>query len=320
MNRTKILILAIAGCLLVILGIFCWKINDRDSQLERKYEKWQNERRNLEVEYRNIESEIEKVDAEFYKKTSPSATVQIVFTDLDERVYSQVYPIMEKRGYVGILVFSETQLPGAEGCITMKQYEELMKNGWSTCVQWEEPDDEAKWWKNWKSKLKELNIEIEESVYFPKDTYESGMDIFLEEVGIKNVIIEKADRESPLQVKSEEGIWHIGAMGCMTTQPKKWLKEAVAQKANVAYLVSFTLEHQIYEESTFQRMLNSFEECEKAKELLVFDLDGAKKYRETYLEGISQAVKDEYEENRGNLLKELGAVEQKLEEIDAKYQ
>ena len=106
----------------------------------------------------------------------------------------------------------------------------------------------------------------------------------------------------------------------MDFKPKKWLKEAIAQKANVAYLVSFTLEHQIYEESTFQRMLNSFEECEKAKELLVLDLDGAKKYRETYLEGISQAVKDEYEENRGNLLKELGEVEQKLEEIDAKYQ
>ena len=67
MKVFKTIALALAGCLLIALAIFCWKISVKDGQSEEVFEQWQEERRKLEVEHRTIETKLEKLDAEFKK-------------------------------------------------------------------------------------------------------------------------------------------------------------------------------------------------------------------------------------------------------------
>lgn len=320
MKDFKKIAFIVAVCLLVILVVLCREINRRDSKTENNFQKWQNELRNVEVEYRNVEKELEDLEREFYKQVSTGATVQIVFTDLNEKIYSEAYPIMEQYGYVGMLVLSSSQMPGGEGCMTEQQYNKLLRSGWSICIQWEETDDVESWWGNWEQKITSLKSQPTKSVYIPKGMYEVEIDSALEKNGVKNVIVEKEDGENPLQMRSEEGLWHVGAIGCMTMQPKKWMKEAVVQNANIAYLISFTLEDQLYERDTFQRMLDSFSECEKNQELNVFHIEGAREYRENYLDNVDKTVRENYEKEQARLENKKIELENKMEEIDAKYQ
>lgn len=320
MKNFKIVALAFAGSLLVVLAIFCWRVSIKDSQNEKMYEKWQEERRNLEIEHRAIETKLEKLDEDFYAIATPKATSQIIFTDLDSRVYTQAYPLLDKKEYVGMLVFSEKNFPGEKGCITKKQYEELIKKGWSICVQWEEPEDAKTWWKDWEKKIKKLGNQSCEGVYCPKGTYDEKLDSILEELNFGYVIIEKEDKESPLQTGTKEDLWHIGAMGSMTSQPKKWLKEAVVQRANVGYLVSFSIENQIFEEETFGRMLSSFEEMVIAEELSILNVEQMTDYRENYLSYVDSNLSEKYFGERSELEKKLEEVQNKLDKIDEEYQ
>ena len=320
MKIFKIIALAFAGGLLVVLAIFCQKVSLQDGKSEKLFEKWQDERRDLDIEYRKIETKLEDLENEFSSITSPKATSQIIFTDLDEKVYTKAYPLMANKGYVGTLVFSKKQLPGENGCITKKQCEELLKKGWSVCVQWEEASDVKTWWEDWGKELQKQGIQSCQGVYFPQETYDEALDTELKEINLNYVIVEKDEKRSPLQKNDEEGLWHVGAIGCMTSQPKKWLKEAVVQHANVSYLVSFSIEHQIFESDTFERMLNSFDELVKSEELTMLNVEEARKYRENYLSFADSDLTEKYLKEKSKLEKKLEEVQSKLDEIDAKYQ
>ena len=125
---------------------------------------------NLEVECRNIEKEIDELQVEADNRTSSKATTHIVFTDLNEKVYEECFPVMEKYEYTGTLAVSTKQLPGKKGCITVKQYQKMVEAGWKVCISWESAKDAEKWWKDLQKDLEELEVDYEKVIYFPQGT------------------------------------------------------------------------------------------------------------------------------------------------------
>lgn len=317
--RLKMISILCASCLLVGLGIFCLVVNQQDKQRDKEYREWQESVLSLDVQCRDIEKKIKKLEEDYQNQAMPKSTTQVLFTDLNEKVYTECFPIIQEYGYTGTLAVTSKQLPGKEGCMTLEQYSELIENGWDVCVQWESPTNVNRWWRDLKKEMEKLEINYEKVIYFPHGTYKTSLDTRIRQMEFEIVISEKLDKESPLQNQYEEGIWHIYGMGSMTKQPKKWLKEAVAQKANVVFLVSFELEHQLYNKTSFTRMLGSFEECVVGRELLVCNVNEAREHYRIRQNGVDAEIEKKYQERKEILEKQLEETKKELEKINALY-
>ncbi len=318
--RPKQIVVIIAGFLLVALFAFCGYLTKKDNEKDAAYRAWQEERRSAEVECRDLERQIKLLEQNYKELTTAKATTQVLFTDLNKDIYKECYPYMLKKGMAGTLAVNSSQFPGKEGCITVEQYQELVEKGWNVCVQWESSPSLESWWRSLQSEMVALNMNPNGVIYFPRGTYQTSLDKRLSRMGFQIVISEKEDEESPLQTAYEDGLWHIGAMGSMTSKPKKWLKEAVAQDANIIFTAGFQLEYQKYEESSFQRMLSTFEEYVVSRDLLVCSPTEAREHYKNCLNGISPEVELKYQEDKEKLEKKLQKAKKTLENIDEQYQ
>ena len=305
--------------LVVALGLFLWGVKQEEKKEKARVEAWEKERRPLEVKKEKLEKELSELNREYQNFTMPKATTQFLFAELDPKLYSACYPLMKKMGYTGTLILSSTQLPGMEGCISTEQFQELVNDGWDVCVQWDDGQSVSRWWPKLQAELTKLKIKVGKAVYFPKGTYRTELDKNIQQMGFSIAICEKEDQESPLQSQYEEGVWHIGAMGIMTEKPKIWLMEAIGQDSNVAFVVGFKQEHQLYNAGTFERMLKLIQEYELSGDMLVYDIEKTREYYHSRENGISAEVEAAYQTEKARLEKEIQTVKAQLKEIDAQY-
>lgn len=318
MNKKLIIIGSII--LVVILGLLIWK-SQKDEQREASIHKeWSEKRLPLSVKKEQLEQQLKDLEEQYQSNVDAKGTSAIVFTDLNHQVYSVCFPIMKKYEVIGTLALSKNQLPGKDGCITEKEFAELMEAGWSTCVRWDKNSDVSKWWPNLQKELRSLGIEPGKQMYFPLDTYKEDLDAQLKEMGFNTAICERPDGESPLTSAYEEGIWHVGAMGFMGTQPKNWLRDAAAQDANVIYLVNFTDPDKMYEQDSFVGMMQSFDVYEASATLLLGNLDTIREHYRMRAIGMNPENEQQFNQEKAGLEEELADVKKKLAELDAQYQ
>lgn len=317
MNKKVVPIVTIV--LAIGLFVFVLFVQKKEHKKTTRQDLIYEQSRPLSVRKEELEQELETLRKLYEKSISPKASVQVLFTDLNEQVYTTCYPIMKEYEDTGILTVSATQLPGEEGCMTKEQFQELVDAGWDVYVTWQTKGDAKKWWPNLQNKLTVLGVRAGKTMYFPKGTYQADADKVLLELGFTSVLISKNDEESPLQMQEEEGIWHVGAVGMMTSKPKLWLREAVAQDANVAYLVGFSLEEELYNENSFRSMLNSLEEYKATEELIVTDVEDARDGFRARNLGVDTETEKQYQEQKTALEVELADVKKQLQEMEANY-
>lgn len=305
--------------LAVGLFAFIWNVQKQEEEMAVQHEELYEQRRPLTVKQEQIEQQLEALEDAYEKSKSPNAVVQVLFTELDEQVYTLCYPIMQEYEYTGTLALSPNQFPGQEGCMTVEQFQELMNAGWEICITWQTGTDTDKWWPNLQNKLTVLGVEPGQVLYFPKGTYNADLDATIQELGFSIAVISKTEEETPLQLQYEEGVWHVGAVGLMSSKPRLWLREAVAQYANLAYLVGFELEEELYNENSFRSMLNCFDEYEATEELAVTSIQDARDQYHSRSVGVSPELESQYQEQKAALEKELSEIKEQLKEIDAKY-
>lgn len=317
MNRKILPIVTIV--LAVGLFAFVWGVQKQEDKKAVQYEKMYEQRRPLTVKKEQIEQKLEELENAYEKSKAPNAITQVLFTEMDEQVYSLCYPIMQEYEYVGILALSPTEFPGEEGCMTVEQFQELMNAGWKICITWQNDTEVNNWLTNLQNKMTVLGIEQGQTMYFPQGTYNAELDATLQDLGFSIAVISKTEEETPLQLQYEEGVWHVGAVGLMSSKPRLWLREAVAQDANIAFLVGFQLETELFNERSFRSMLNCFDEYEATEELVITDVDVAKEYYHTRSAGINPELESQYQQEKAALEAELADVKKQLEEIEAMY-
>lgn len=316
---TKKIIPIVTIVLAMGLFAFIWGVQKQEDKMAAQHEELYEQRRPLAVRQEQIEQELETLEETYEKSTSPNAVVQVLFTELDEQVYTLCYPIMQEYEYTGTLALSPEQFPGEEGCMTVEQFRELIDAGWEICITWQTGADVNQWWPNLQNKLTVLGVESGQVLYFPKGTYSADLDASIQELGFSVAVISKAEEETPLQLQYEEGVWHVGAVGLMSSKPRLWLREAVAQDANLAYLIGFEVEEELYNEKSFRSMLTCFDEYEATEELIVTNIDDAREHYHSRSVGVNPELESQYQEKKAALEAELSEVKKQLEEIDAMY-
>ncbi len=312
----KIIAIVALACA-VVLGFFLWSSNQQEKEQAKEYMKLSEKQRPLLVKKEEIKQRLADLEKEYEASRIPKGTTQVIFTGLESEVYSVCYPIMKEQEYTGTLALSVDQLPGMEGRMTIEQFQELISAGWDVCVKWDAASDVKKWWPEWEKQLARLGVEATAVAYFTSGMYSKDVDEELQNKGI-SIVVHHGEEASLIQTVDEEGLWHLGAVGLMGEKPKLRLREAVAQKGNITYLVGFELEDERYDERSFRAMLDCFKEYEGTSELLVSNMGESRQHYRERSDVYEQEKLEAYNQKKAEVEAELEAVEKELSEIKVK--
>ena len=312
-------IVAVVTLILAVgLGVFLYNVVKEEQEQALKYEQIDDARRPLLVKKQKIEQDLVDLKNAYESSKLPKGTTEVIFTGLEQEVYTVCYPIMKQYEYTGTLAISSTQFPGMEGFMSLEQFQQLINEGWDVCVKWDASTPVRQWWPELQNKMQQLGLEPCAAVYFTTSTYKSGLDPQLQEMGFSIVVHHGEETDSLIQLNDEEGLWHLGAVGLMGEKPKFRLTEAIAQKGNITYLVGFQLEDEKYNERSFRSMLGYFDAYETNQELLISNLEEAREHYRQRSEVYEQEKLVAYEKEKAALEEQLKAVEAELGEFEAK--
>lgn len=301
--------------LTVGLGIFLWSVSREEEKQVATLDKAETEKRPLVVQKQELEQKLIDLNKDYEAKNLPRGTTQVIFTGLEADVYNRCYPVMKRFEYTGILALSLTQLPGMEGLMTEEQFQELIQEGWTICIKWDAEKPANSWWPKLQKQMQQLGVQQCSAVYFTTGTYSSKLDAQIVDMGF-SVVVHHGENGSLIQLNDEEGLWHLGAVGLMGEKPKLRLMEAIAQKGNIAYLVGFAVEDELYNERSFVSMLSYFDAHEANQELLVSNIEATRQHYRDRLAVYEQEREEEYKQAKAVIEEEIAAVEAQLRELE----
>ena len=211
MSIKKAIALILILALLAGGGYYLLKTEQEDSDrmrslytevepLERQRESLQTEKKNLQTEYAT--------------KMRDYGTVEILFTELDSQIVTDVWPVMRERGVVGMLGVNFKESPIYFNKIKAEDVARLVADGWSTCciVDASYGTDFKYWWDQF-TKYQQTNLmPVPTTIYFTNNTYDSSLDEVLVECGIRTVILDASDGRSHTVTDFSSDLWFTGAM------------------------------------------------------------------------------------------------------------
>lgn len=309
--------IGIVVSLILAVGLlfFLWSTGQEEEKQAVMQEKLETEKRPLVLQKQELEQKLIDLNKNYEAKNMPRGTTQIIFTGLEADVYNICYPIMKKYEFTGILAISLKQLPGMEGLMTLEQFQELIQEGWTFCIKWDAEMPVNNWWPELQKQVEQLGLQPSTVVYFTTGTYSGNLDAQIVNMGF-SVVVHHGENGSLIQLNDEEGLWHLGAVGLMGKEPRTRMTEAIAQKGNIAYLVGFQLEDELYNEKSFVSMLSYFDAHETNQELLVSNIEETRQHYRDRLAVYEQEREEEYKREKAVIEEELSKVEAQLRELE----
>ena len=245
-----VVVLLAAGAL--YMRRFDQRDNDRMQALYAEVEPLQRERETL-VAQRN------QMDSDYALLMRDPATVEILFRELSEDLFSEAYPVMRDHGIVGTVGLSISQFPTRHKQISLEQFNHLIKDGWGTCLVFEPDYTLSSWLNQMEDQVDRLGIARPTAIYFPDNSYNEAMLDVLREHEIHTIILpgETGRVVSVTDLKGE--FWFTVAM--------PWNYTGVnadtdllshTDGANLTYTVSFTSLWDAFDKASFTSMLDSW--------------------------------------------------------------
>lgn len=319
MNRGLKIAGIIASIILAgVLIFFFWQDKQEAAKQRAGYEAMEDELRPLESEKRELTLQLDNLEKVHEWKQRGIASLVLLFTDMNELIYTDIYPWMNEYGFTGVMVLSEKSFPGREGCISKEQFKELMDAGWKCCLQWESGMEFHEWMISCEQLVRRAGIERPGEVYFPKNTYSSELDSEMARQKL-SVAVHHGEEGLPL-ILSEggRGIWHPGAVEWNQEEASAKLSEAIAQKGSLVYTINSSLLSEQDRNSVDDNPLSGIEGHCRMGELMVTDLSGAMEYYRD-LESGHEKMESEYKEEKAQLEQLVEELDNKIEEIMEKY-
>lgn len=314
-KRAKRMWTALALFLALLLGLFVFIENKKSMQASQELLSLEEKLRPLNVKKQNLTRELKELDRNYEASRRPKATAQLLFTEADSRVYEVCYPLMKEQKLTGVLALSEQSFPGMEKCMTEQQFKELLDEGWSICARFNSSARLTSQWDSLKKKLDAIDAELPTTAYFANTVYNTNLDSTLTKCGF-SIVVHHGEQKLPVvQPKAENGIWHIGAVGLKGQNPKILFFDALEKQANLATLINFTSEDELYTERPFNDFISTCSQRVASEELLVVSPEDARAHFQNRIEEANPEAKQEYLTKKKELQTELEKVQKEIEEL-----
>lgn len=129
--------------LTAVLAVTLWTVHKEEKETKLKHAQIEAELRPLRVELQDLKDQLDEKEEYYTALINGGAAVTLLFTQTGEVIYEEVMPRMEAYGYHGMFALSEENYPGLEGNMSVKQFRELLDNGWSWCIEWPADQDNS---------------------------------------------------------------------------------------------------------------------------------------------------------------------------------
>lgn len=240
-------------------GVFyVFKIEQNDQQNMRDL---YSEVEPLQREREALAEERDSLEIDYALKMRDVATFQLLFREMNEDLFTEVYPLMRDRGIVGVLGISSSQFPGYSSTLTEEQFNRLLMDGWGICYIFDGTQSFDYWFNTISFRMETNEITAPTAIYFADNSYDSSMNETLIEHGIKTVILPAENGRSSTVTSMDGPLWFTGAMpwnytGVMTDTELL----ARTESANLTFTMSFETLWDAYEKESFIKILDNWAE------------------------------------------------------------
>lgn len=307
-----------AVVMIVVFTVSFLQEKKGDREKEAEHARMESELRPMDLELRRLNQDLDSLEKEQEKEIQGMGTLTLLFSDLDEMVYTDIFPQMKSYGFIGVMALSPNNFPGREGCLSREQFGELLDAGWKCVLRWEENRSSMEWLSSCRQLAGEIGIPLPEVVYFPPELYHSSQDDFLTEQRFL-IAVHHGEEELPLVLtEAGEELWHPGAIAWNQNGAVGMLSDVTAQKGNLVFSVGSDLQAEEYETEDYTAMLKKLNDYCQSGDLLVTDILGAREYRRN-LEAERGAIEADYESRRAQLEERIDSLNREMEAVRQCY-
>lgn len=298
--------------LVMLLGLFAGMViheNIEEREAKNLAEERQKEVRPIRVKRNQVIQKLDALEDEYKKKINGLAVSGVLFTDLNERIYSEIYPVMEAYGRMGTIVISYSCLVEQENKMNWEQFGALMDYGWTWCPAWNQGDS-LEQIEYVLEQLSSIEEPLEGVLYFQKDAYAEKYKTQLLQEGYQ-LILHHGENNLSLTKEEESGLIYIGVVGIQGESPRYQVEKAVSANGVVFNAVGYLDENDQYEQDKLEAMLNTLKAFETDETLLFMNPKEAMEYKKE-ISACREKRKAEYTEKKESLENEKEELEKQI--------
>lgn len=207
----------------------------------------------LEFEKSELTRELNNLERKLLSSLPTGSTLTLVVLSPGERLYTDLFPLFNATNteycdstrdmpLAGVLCLSPGQMPGDEGYITRRQFNEIMEAGWSTGLYIDSANATKlrEYLDTMSTLLYESAIDMPTSAYFTKKSYSTGYDALLKEYGITSIYHHEEEGLPVIGQNLATDIWRCGAIDWNTKNiAPAMLASLTTTSGNAAFAFDF---------------------------------------------------------------------------------
>ena len=298
-----------AGSILIYKG---WRQNQ---EIRLREEEVRQQLIPIQQEKRALLDQLTGLQRQYDGKMKETATIQFVFSQLDSVLYDDIFPAMLQYGFSGVLVLSAEECPGLPGKITVRQFDEMMRDGWTYCLHW---DGKMDLWDAFTAvqwSMPESSIEMPDTVYMDDGTLSEEADTILKDHGIR-MVIHHGENGLPIDISDlENSLWHIGSVLLNGTSSRNDLKNCVDKRTNLVFDIRFRPETGNYDSPSLRDLIQAVAFEVREKRLEVTNFAGVKELYQYEEENYRRVRTDDLTERMNEIQTQIDELDKQINAI-----
>lgn len=284
-SKTVVVVVAVIVIAIAVLGVLGFRRYLQDERQEESIRKAAEEYNISMLEARRKKAELEEELAALTEQGKVQlenrGTLVFLCAEPDERVYTDIRPILENSGFTGVVALSYDSFPGEMGCLSEGQMKELLADGWDTVVTVQKNTDVKALFR----KAKTAGF-APKGIYYPTPQVDEEADSLAKDLGVRAVFTYSSD-----EISTEPSVYRVLTLGCNENGIKNVTEEGIASSRTMALSIGFRNSRELFDETSVTNMVAFVKKKTDAGVVKVASVDGA------------IAGKDEVERLKGEALK-----------------
>ncbi len=190
----KKLVISVIAILVCVASFFIYSSYLENKAESVKLEELSNSAVELNAKKSLLKKQIEEIKDERDEELRFGNYMILFFDNMEENLYTDVYPLLSSYGHKGTVVMKDLVIPGDEGAISREHFDLLMTEGWDaaigcsdsvTMTDFDATEQMTAYLDKYIAKLKANNITVPVTFCFDKGDYSEEFEEVLSHFGFK---------------------------------------------------------------------------------------------------------------------------------------
>ncbi len=268
----------------------------------------------LEQERDRLIAKRDAMQQSFILQTNHPATEHLIFLELDSRIYSEIFPKLQKIDAVGTLGLSPGNFPGDRGMLTREEFNELLEAGWDTCLICGETGDFASWDRDMTQRLEQAGLDKPGTVYFARECFDPAQREEILGCGYRIAVHHGEGGSSLIGKDTPDELWMTGAHAWNYEGVKIDIQELVRFRGDTCFTLSFSKGADVYGKGAFTSMLDYVLPYLRDGSLILTGFAEARELHSIAIDGTGM-TQEQWEEERAEIEKQISELNEQIQEL-----